>query len=401
MTVPNITITDQGIVVPPTSDVVAGLWSVFSLIFGSSLSTASGTPQDQLITSEAAIIQDERNKLVQMMNQIDPRYASGIWQDAIAYIYFLTRQLATYSSAQVTFTGLNGVIIPQGFLVQDINGNSWQTLAPYTIDSDGTIIGTVQCTTSGAIAAASNTITIITKALTGLDRVTNSSAAVIGTIEESRDTFEARRYDSVAANSKLTDAAVRGAIANLSGVVDVWVKSNYSGVATTFGSTNYPVDAHSILVSVVGGNDADIGWEALVKAGTGCSFMGNTAITVQDSDTYPQNPVIYQDIVKILRPTYVPLYFKITIPDITAISPTQSTALKNAILSALSSGSNRSRIAQEVTAFQYAAIVGSATTLIIVSLKVSRDGTTWLDTLNFGVDEFPTTSANEISIVGA
>ena len=75
---------------------------------------------------------------------------------------FLTRQAATHSTAQVAFTGLSGVIIPQGFLVQDANGYSWATTSALTIGISGTVTGGVQCTTSGAIAAASDTITIIT-----------------------------------------------------------------------------------------------------------------------------------------------------------------------------------------------------------------------------------------------
>ena len=72
-----------------------------------------------------------------------------------------------------------------------------------------------------------NTITIIVQALAGVDRVTNPSAAIAGKQEESRDDFEIRRADSVSANAKNTDSAVRGSVANLPTVVDVWVKSNH------------------------------------------------------------------------------------------------------------------------------------------------------------------------------
>lgn len=86
----------------------------------------------------------------------------------------------------------------------------------------------------GAVAAASDTINIIVNALAGVDRVTNPSAAVIGSDQESRADFETRRALSVSANAKNTDASVRGTIANLPNVVDVWVQSNPKAVAATF-----------------------------------------------------------------------------------------------------------------------------------------------------------------------
>ena len=88
MSVPNLTITDQGIQVPTTAEVVTGLWSLFTAAFGSDLNTDAATPQAQLITSLAALIQDERNQFVQLLNQVDPNYSTGIWQDGIGYIYF-------------------------------------------------------------------------------------------------------------------------------------------------------------------------------------------------------------------------------------------------------------------------------------------------------------------------
>ena len=399
MTIPKATITDAGISVPSTEDVKSAMWDLLTTCFGSDLTQVENTPQGQIAVTETAVLQDRDAQLVQMMQQFDPLTASGKWQDAIARIYFLTRHSATASTAQVTFTGLNGVIIPQGFQIQDSNGYYWQTTSSLTIDVNGTITGTVQCTTSGSISAAANTITIISTALTGLDRVTNSASAVVGTDTESRADFEARRGASVAANSKLTDDATRGAIANLNGVVDVWVKSNYSADDTTFGKTNYPVKAHAVCISVVGGNDQEIGWQALVKAGTGAPFTGNTNPMITDTSTYPTRPPVY-DTVKFIRPSDVSVYFKITMADISTVTPTDVTNMKNAIVNAMASGANRARIAQVLRAFQYAYTTQSATSSAINSIQVSTDNTTWVDSIEFGIDQFPTVSPFNISVVG-
>lgn len=394
--IPAPTITDKGIIAPTTDEILQGLWSVFVSAFGTDLNQTLNTPQGQLITSEAASLRDRDDQMIYLMNQVDPQYATGIWQDAIAKLYFLTRQAATKSTAQVVFSGLSGSIIPQGFLIQDQAGNLWSTTSAATILPTGDVTTTVQCQTSGAISASANTITTIVTALAGVDRVTNPSAAVIGSDQESRVDFETRRALSVSANSKNTDASVRGTIANLPNVVDVWVQSNPQAVAATFGSTNYPVDAHSILVSVVGGVDYDIAWQILVNAGSGCGFTGNTTVTVTDTDPLAVVQPTYD--IKFLRPTNTTVKFKVTLQDATLLSAKESQAIKDAILNALSSGTARARIAQNLRAVQYVPAVVAATSLELVSLEVSLDGTTWTDKLHFGVDQFPVSSVADITV---
>ena len=83
MTVPSIEITNQGIIAPSTQEVKNGLWQMFLQAFGTDLNQSEDTPQGQLVVSLTAMVQDERDKMIQLMNQIDPQYSTGIWQDAI------------------------------------------------------------------------------------------------------------------------------------------------------------------------------------------------------------------------------------------------------------------------------------------------------------------------------
>lgn len=392
-----ITITDNGVIAPTTDEVVNAMWQVFTNAFGSDLTQDTSTPQGQLVVSQSAIYQDALNKFVQMLNMFDPKYSEGIYQDALAQIYFIDRKQQTYSTATVTFSGLSGVTIPSGFQVQDNNGNTWQTITSLIIDTSGKITGTVQCVTGGAISASPNSITTIVKGLSGLDSVTNTASAVLGSDVQSANDFEAMRSESVEANSKLTDGAVRGAVANLANVRDVWVKSNFTGSTVTMGSTNYSVAPHTILCSVQGGADADIAWQLLVKAGTGCDFAGNNTVTVYDTDTYPQDPPDYK--VTFLRPTAKDLYFKIALQDLTAISSTDATIAQNAILTALGTGNTRARIGGTVTALRFYSAISTILNTPILSIQVSKDNTTFENNITFGVDEYPTSSAYNIQFV--
>lgn len=395
--IPKPTVTDKGIIAPSSEEVLQGLWTMFVTAFGSDIAQVLNTPQGQMSTSLTASFRDRDDQMIQLMNQIDPQYATGIWQDAIAKLYFLTRQGAARSRAQVTFFGLAGSIIPQGFQLQDQAGNVWSLLTQATILPTGETSAIVECQTIGAISASPNTITIIVQALAGVDRVENPSAAITGRPEESRDDFEIRRADSVSNNAKNTDSSVRGSVANLPNVIDVWVKSNHTTAPVTMGVTNYPVPQHSILTSVMGGIDYDIAWQILVKAGSGCGFAGNTTVTVTDDDALsiitPDYDVLF------LRPTSTTVKFRIAFFDITQLSFQNQQDIKNAILTALRSGRTRARIAQNLRAVQYVPAVTSATDLELISIEVSLDGVTWVDRLEFGVDQFPVCSLDDIEVV--
>lgn len=395
--IPKPTVTDKGIIAPPSEEVLQGLWAMFVAAFGPDIAQVLNTPQGQIATSVTATLRDRDDQMVQLMNQIDPQYATGIWQDAIARLYFLTRQGATRSTAQVTFFGLAGSVIPQGFQIQDQAGNIWTLKTQATIQVNGEVVATVECQVLGAISASPNTITIIVQALAGVDRVTNPSAAIAGKQEESRDDFEIRRADSVSANAKNTDSSVRGSIANLPDVLDVWVKSNHTIAPVTMGITNYPVLQHSILVSVVGGDDYDIAEQILIKAGSGCGFTGNTEVTVTDNDAITVIPPQYD--IKFLRPTSTTVKFKVTFDDITQLSSFDEQKIRNAILNALGSGRTRARIAQNLRAVQYVSAVTAVTDLELISIEVSLDGITWVDRLQFGVDQFPVCSLADIEVV--
>ena len=398
MTIPPLQITDTGIIAPPTNEVIDGVWEMFKKAFGKDINTAMNTPQGQLVTSLAAIITDERNQMINLLNQFDPRYAQGIWQDGLGYIYFMTRKHATHSSVEIVLTGLAGTTIAAGTLFNDVNGNAWQTTQKTIIGNDGCATAHALCTRSGIVEAAPDTITTIPKAISGLDRITNPYAAIAGVNEESRIDFEKRRYASVAINSKNTNASTYGAVADLADVKDVFVIDNPTDETIRVGATNYPVIRNSILVAVIGGDDDTIARTILTKAGSGCSFNGNTECVIADTENFPVRPPTYK--VKFLRPALVPVFFQVTVADRDLLSYQDSEAVKEAIIKAFSSGTAKATIGQPVIASKFICPVAAAIShLSIVSLKISKEQENWLDMLNIGVDEFPTTTTYQIKIV--
>ena len=393
--IPKIQITDAGYIVPTTQEINVGVWRVLRDTFGENISQVQGTPQYQLATSITAIIRDIYDHDVQLANQFDPRYAQGIYQDAIGELYFMQRKIATRSLCEVVFEGLSGSPIPAGFIVQDVAGNQWETTGAYNIGANGTVKGTVICLTAGAIEANPNSITIIPSALVGLDRVYNEDSALPGYNEESRQDFEMRRRESVAINAKMTDDAVRGAVLNVRDVIDCYAISNPTDTTVTFGATNYPAIRNSIVVSVVGGNDYDVAKEAFIKAGTGCSWNGNTDVTVIDDSYDGENKPEYP--IKILRPTLVDVYFRVTLLDLSKSTVQDQNAAKQTIINGLRSGQHRARIGGTLVP---AVFMCGMPSMGIIKIEVSTDGSTWQDKIEFGIDEFPTADEFRITFVG-
>lgn len=395
--IPRVEITENGPVAPSRAAIEAGLWNMLRDAFGQDLNEDPRTPQGQLVTSWTAALMEAHNSQIEMLNQFDPRYAFGAYQEGLGAIYFQSRRQATKSVVSLEFTGLSGTLVPVGFVVIDASGNEWRTNGDIRIGAGGT--GSVQasCVIAGRVIAAADTITTFKETIDGLDRVTNPAPAVPGNETESRLDFELRRIRSVTANAKLTNNAVEGAVLNLPGVIDVYVTDNPTADDATVGETNYPMPQHSLLVSVVGGEDRDVAIQVLTKGGTGCTLVGNTLYNYVDTGnetavTHPEYAIRFE------RPEHVITWFKITVPATADVSIESENAMKQSIIDQFSAGENRARIGGMVIGSSF--ICGLARELRVIDIEVSLDGTTWERFLNFGVDQFPVTDKQYISLVG-
>lgn len=393
--IPGIEITDVGLVAPPREDITAALWDMMREAFGSNLNEDPRTPQGQFVTSMTAALQYRYDEQIELGNNFDPRYAAGQFQEALGAVYFLRRKQAVSSVAQLEFIGVNGTVVPAGFIVMDDAGREWRLSGDYTV-GDG--LAEAVCVITGPVQAAPDTITQIKEALPGLDRVSNPAAAAVGHDVEDRYSFERRRYESVAANSWGLNASVRGAVDNLTGVIDTYVIDNPTDNSITVGNTSYPMIRNSLLVSVVGGDDYEIAEQVLHKGGTGCAFVGNTEVLYTDEET--GNLTHPEYLVRFLRPSMITVQFRLIVMDRNAVSYQLAESVKNHIAESFQSGENRGRIGGMVIGSAYMCGLDQQA-LRPVKIEISRDGgSSWHEFIQFGVDEFPTTSPSSIEVVG-
>lgn len=250
----SIDFTENGPVVPDTATVRDAVETNWQAAFDNRLNPDPATPQGQLITSETAIVQDKNSQLLFLANMFNPETAEGIYQDALAKIYFLTRQPARSTVVPCTCTGLPGTVIPgigsdAPALAKDADGNILVCQTSGTIPQSGSIVLEFACQVPGPIEIRQGTVTTIVRTIPGWDTITNADG-ITGQNVESRTAFESRRYASVAKNARSVAAAVYANVGDLDGVLDVCVRENKTSAPLEVqGVTLKP---HSIYVAVVG-----------------------------------------------------------------------------------------------------------------------------------------------------
>lgn len=364
------------------------------------LNVSEGKPATQVIDGQTESIYESDSQVVYLANQFNPRTASGIWQDALAYIYFLTRKRGEPTIVTCQCSGLVNTVVPYGAIVQDTSGNQLICNSALTIGSTGISETTFRCVTTGAIEIPPNTVTKIITAIPGWDAVNNQAAGAIGRDLETRAEFEQRRVQSVAKNGHGTVQAIEGQIANINGVLDVRVLENQSNeTVTKFGIV---MTGHSICAIVYGGEDSDIAQAIYQKKDGGCDTIGNTDIQYlyqKDNFNVTYNYRIY-------RPSPTNFNVKIVYKQSDTLTPEVQDNVINAVVNDfngtnIASGNTRVTTASDILASRfYIAVMGAAPGENLVSIEISLgDSQDYKDVVSVLGTQEPVISSETVHIV--
>jgi hypothetical protein len=399
--VPAITFSTTGLLVPDESEILNGRISDFSTAFGGSMGSSLTTPQGQLAMSDSAIIADKNDQLLAVVNQINPDFSSGRFQDAIGRIYFIDRIGATGTTVTATCSGLVGTLIPAGSMAQDNTGYLYISLADVVIGPSGNVDVIFQNLTMGAIGCPIGALNKVYKAIPGWSGISNATAGVQGNDEETRANFEHRRRNSVANNARNTLNAMKGALLDVEGIVDAYVIHNPSSTEKAFGATNYPLKKNSFYVGVYGGKAEDIADAIWRKAPPGVDMNGDTTLIITDQDgydpPYPEYTIAWQ------TASPINLYVKVELKKSDYL-PANITELVRKAVQAAFNGEDRgtrARIASTLSSGRYYAGVYAIDpiNIDILGITLSRDGSVFSTSVAFGIDEIPTLDSNNISVV--
>lgn len=397
--VPALTITATGVSVPQAVDVRAGILADDNAAFGGDLDIVTpSTPQAYQADNLTENITGANAAVAYTLAMVDPATSEGRWQDAIGRIYFLSRNGATASVVNAQCTGQPGVTLPAGSLARDVAGLVWASTGAAVFSGGG--LATVQfaCTTLGPVQLGIGELTQIAQTYPGWDAVTNLGAATVGSATESRTAFEARRRESVARNGRGSPAAIRSAVWDVEGVLDVFAYDNYTNATVNYGATSYPIVAHSTYVAVVGGADVDVAAAIWSTKDAGCDMNGNTTVVVQDTENVSYPYPAYN--IKFQRPAALAIKFAVQLANNAALPADIVAQVKAAIIATFNgtNGAQRARIGANIYASNfYGSVAALGTSVSILSIKIGTVTAT-LDTVSVGIDQAPTIQASDIAV---
>ncbi|ALK30467.1 phage Mu protein gp 47 [Burkholderia plantarii] len=288
------TIDAHGITAPTYAETFAWLQEQYRAIYGADIYIEPDSQDGQLIAVFAKAIADVNAVAIGIYNSFSPAKAIGAALSSNVKINGITREAASYSSADLKLVGQAGTTIANG-IAKDGNHLQWALPASVTIPPTGEITVTATCTTLGAITAAAGTITSIGTPTQGWQSVTNAAPAAPGAPIETDAALRQRQAVSTALPSLTVLEGIVGAVTNVDGVMRCVAYENDTSEVDVHG-----IPPHSISLVVEGGDAAAIANAILVKKTPGAGTYGTTAIVVTDNFGRPST-------IRFFRPTAAPI----------------------------------------------------------------------------------------------
>ena len=363
------------------------------------LNTDPETPQGQIIDSQVATVNQKDSEVLYLAQQFDPRTAEGRFQNALAEIYFIKRKPAINSYAMCTINGRAGTQISAGALIEsEIDGTQWSLDQDVTIPANETITAKFTCLANGAISASAGTLTKIVTTVTGWDTVTNATA-IVGSLEESQSAFEQRRKDSVSLNARSTVNAVYANVAQCDGVIAVYAVDNKKNISETI--DNYTLTPHSIFVSVIGGENADIAKAIYDNLSAGCDYNGNTSVDITNEYSGAVETV------KFYRPDVFNIFVKVQIQNSASLQNDYENIVKQAVYNNFygldSTKINnepllRLKMNDDLYSSRFTPSILNAGITNVLTVQLSLDGSEWVNNIHIPITANPTLDLNNIII---
>jgi hypothetical protein len=223
-------LTASGVIVPDTSEILAGVQTTYQDVFGADLIVTPDTPQGVLITAETEAEVSTVNNNAAIANQINPNIAGGVFLDAIIA---LTNPAGRTSATQtlvpnVTLTGIAGTIIAEGTQAKTSTGDLFSSLSSITLDGSGNGIVDFASISTGAIPCSINALNTIVTSILGWETVTNPTAGILGSSTQSDQAARAYRTNTLGFQGVALPVAESSSVLSISGVTSLTYIENYN-----------------------------------------------------------------------------------------------------------------------------------------------------------------------------
>lgn len=367
-------ITEQGVVVPDTSEVLEQVQQEWRSALGEDLSLEASTPQGRIIEMQAMGRATTLQLIALMANMMNPNLAFGMGLDALAAFSNTTRTAATRTRVLVQLTGTPNTNIPanttQG---KTAAGDIFYLENAVQLDRNGQAQAYFLAQETGPIVVMSGELNQIVSAPLGLETINNGTNGEAGAEQESDASLREKRLLQLPQGAALLENYM-AALSKVPNIRGYMAFENYDNEAKEI--KGVMVDAHSVYVIADGGEDQAVA-EAIFKIkSAGCGYTGTETVSVLEEFS----GVDYE--VKFNRPTLVKCQVSITarVTDTRGTTTDMEEAVKNAVL-AWQDGSVSSvgklNIGSAVSPFEISAAVSEQIpSLFIADVKIAFEGET-------------------------
>lgn len=389
-----------GVTLPSTQDIRQDIGEKIQQAFQTSpdeplLNIEPSSPMGQVLDLIVSEIEAKNAEIIFLSNMVNPATATGKFLDALASLYGLDRKISEPTVVNCKLTGLKGTVIPYGAIAQDSQGNQYRhsNASGAKIADSGTVLTTFTAIEHGPLEVASGAVNKIVTTIAGWDSITNPNAGIIGRDEETDSELRNRMIESYAINATGYVEAIQANLAALDGVLDVRVLENPNNTSTEkFGVT---INSHSILISIVGGEDEEIAKTIYQRKDAGCGTTGDYQVSYTDENFY--NATYTYNIV---RPESQALKIKVTFFG-SSMNPTEKNLVIQSLINDVTGGGANDRVslASTVYASRFYSAIQSSTTAPIASIEVALGSGTFGSSVQISANIEPTIDEEDISIL--
>ncbi len=221
-------ISSNGVIVPNTSTIKAGVEAEWRVIAGEDAtidpSTFEGRLIDALTTSRINVARNNS----ELANQLNPNMANDSFVDAHLSLVGGARDGQEQSTVELTLTGIVGTNIPSGSFVEDDNQQLWFLVSTSQIGVNNEVTASFRSVNYGPISAGVGEITKIISGVVGWETVNNTVAAVEGKIEQNDISAKRQRRLELGANTRSVSSSVIAAVFELEGVAGIQFRENFT-----------------------------------------------------------------------------------------------------------------------------------------------------------------------------
>lgn len=348
---------------------------------------------DNLAVASSVSDMELEEQIAFLITQLNPRTATGLWQDKLYSYIGLTRQQATYTVVSRTCEGTANTTIQAGTLIIEnaSTKDQFRLNADLEFDENGQGVGSFTAEESGAIELANDAVINIVTPLSNLTSVYYSAgnAILVGTDYESDEDFRARWLLTSSSASANTDDGLYKALYDL-----VETKSDVKIFSNRTGSTVGGIPAHSqrIVINSPYDNEtiAQVIFDHLVD-GNMYGLQGTQEVDITDSQGSTET-------IKFDRASTQNVYLKVTVGIKSGVSlGTVTSEIKESIDNFVTN--NKFDMGAKIYANMFTNAVYQVSNVTeITEIKISKNGTTWVDYIQLDDDEVAVFDDSRITV---